>query len=172
MKEINKTYEEYERELEETGERDVRKPGEKITREGDPTVVQEPVFEKKVEKRVRFRKEKLVAEHIINLEFDRAEDYIREYVQNFNFKIILATFEILSTRKENGGINYNSFFVHHYDNYARLPKNQKFLLDEFAGKVKVVDDLSREKEGVREESPAEKGSIKKENEKKADTTQQ
>jgi len=172
MKEINKTYEEYERELEETGKEDIRAPGENINRKGDLTVDKEPVFEKKVEKRVRFRKEKKVAENLINLEFDRAEDYIREYVQDFNFKIILATFEILSTRKENGGINYNSFFVHHYDNYTRLPKNQKFLLDDFAGKVKVVDDLSREREGVQDESPAEKGSIKKESGKKEDKKQQ
>lgn len=37
-------------------------------------------FEKKIEKRVRFKKEKMVAQNLLNAEFDRAEDVIREYV--------------------------------------------------------------------------------------------
>ncbi len=145
----------------------------------------EEQFEKKLEKRVRFRKEKLTATFLMNGEFDRAEEVIREYVKDFNFKLIQATFEVLAARKKGGDdkVDYNTYVIHHYDNYARIPKKKKeagevrkdekgnvipaekkydSLLDELSEKVKVTGDIKREdveepgKEKGKEEADAGK----------------
>jgi hypothetical protein len=139
--EIDRTFEEYEKEGKSLKEKKDIETNEGSLKKGDGST-----FEKRIEKRVRFRKEKILARHILNLEFDRAEDSIREYVKDFNFKIILATFEILAARKKGEDFNYNSFFVHHYDNYSRLPEKEKPLLEEFSKVVKVTDDIPKEKE--------------------------
>jgi uncharacterized protein YlbG (UPF0298 family) len=171
MDEIDKTFEEYEEEVE-RGERKgteslkEKKEGEKgeqnLKKDSDNT------FEKKIERRVRFRKEKILAKHILNLEFDRTEESIREYVEDFNFKLVLATFEVLAARKKGEDMNYNSFFIHHYDNYSRLPEKEISLLEEFSKVVKVADDVPKIKEG-KEDSGT---SIKKRDEKKSKETEE
>lgn len=170
MDEIDKTFEEYEKEPEGgTKEGESLKEKKDIeTNKGDLKKGDDSTFEKKIEKRVRFRKEKILARHILNLEFDRAEDSIREYVKDFNFKIIQAAFEVLAARKKGGDLNYNAFLIHHYDNYSRLPEKEKPLLEEFSKVVKVTDDIPKEK---RDDSKAlmEKGDEKKSSENKGDT---
>lgn len=111
-------------------------------------------FEKRLEKKVRFRKERSTAQHILQNEFDRAEDIMREYVDDFNFKLIQATLEVLSARKGDGkgeapaagDINYAALIKQHYDNYMRTRKDQKTLMDEFASRLKVVDDIDKKGE--------------------------
>jgi hypothetical protein len=105
-------------------------------------------FEKKVERRVRLRNEKAVAQHLLNAEYEKAEDIIRNYVRDFNFKLIGATFEVLAVAGggKAGGIDYRAFVLHHTDNYSRYSKGS--LLDSFSGQVKVEDYV--------EKSPADK----------------
>jgi hypothetical protein len=105
-------------------------------------------FEKKVERRVRLRNEKTVAQHLLNAEYEKAEDIIRTYVPDFNFKLIRAVFEVLAASggEKAGGIDYRAFLLHHTDNYVRYSKGS--LLDSFSGQVKVEDYV--------EKSPADK----------------
>ena len=161
MDEIDKTFEEYEKEPEEgtKGEKSLKEKKDIETNDGGLKKGDEAIFEKRIEKRVRFRKEKILARHILNLEFDRAEDSIREYVKDFNFKIILATFEVLAARKKGGDLNYTAFLIHHYDNYSRLPEKEKPLLEEFSKVVKVTDDIPKEKRDASDAS-MKKGDVK------------
>lgn len=136
----------------------------------------EAAYEKRVDRRVRFRNEKTTAGYLLNREFEKAEDIIRGYVEDFNFKIIKATFEMLAakggeaegeTTKEaakkeagqpGGEISFKDYIVHHSDNYSRLSKHS--LLESFAGTVKVEDFVDKKK--IDEEDRAE---LKKEEEK-------
>ncbi|MCX7678053.1 MAG: hypothetical protein N2316_02425 [Spirochaetes bacterium] len=112
----------------------------------------EESVESNVDRRVRHRKENIVAKHLLYSEFERAEEVIREYVKDFNFKLILSTLKVMS--KQSGEIDYNSYFVHHFDNYARVFDIQKSLtegeegnrtlLDELIPHIRVVGDLKRE----------------------------
>lgn len=109
-------------------------------------------FEKKTERRVRFRAEKTVAQYILNREFEKAEDTIREYVDDFNFKIIKATLEMLAAEgaASAGGIDYTKLLLHHTDNYVRYSKES--ALSTFSGSIKVEDyvekdETAREKPG-------------------------
>jgi len=98
-------------------------------------------FEKKVEKRVRFRKEKRVARFLQNREFDRAEDIIRKYVDDFNFKKVGAVFTTLTEKKK--GYDYTKLTVHLLDNYLRL--KGKSVLFSLTKKVKVEDNVKENK---------------------------
>ena len=138
IKEMGKNYEEYEKES-----------------RGDKTSDQSKLsasYEKKVEKRVRFRNEKRAARFLINMEFDQAEDIMRRYVEDFNFKLITSTFEVISGGGEGGAgtgtdkgdkskTDYNAFKVHLMDNYSRLVKSS--ILESFYGKVTVEDKVDK-----------------------------
>ena len=124
--------------------------------------VTEATQEKSVERRVRFRNESKAARYLLNGEFERAEDILRSYIDDFNFKLILATFDVLSTtdadksaQDKTGAIDYNSFKVHLMDNYARF--SNKSLLETFLGSVKVEDDIEAGKEQSKEEGTKEQG---------------
>lgn len=110
-------------------------------------------YEKKTERRVRFRAEKTVAQYILNREFEKAEDTIREYVDDFNFKIIKATLEMLAAESaaSAGGIDYTKFLLHHTDNYVRYSKES--ALSTFSGSIKVEDYV--EKDESLEKKPGE-----------------
>lgn len=85
--EMNKTYEEYEKELTQqpaAGGGDVKSADGK-TEEAALTAT----FEKKMERSVRFRREQRVARYILNEEFEKAETIIRSYIENYNFKSVL-----------------------------------------------------------------------------------
>jgi len=140
IKQLGKSYEEHQTELE-----------NKKSTEGSGT---EPkTFEKKVEKRVRFRNEERTARFLLNTEFDKAEDIIRKYVDDFNFKLISAVFDVLSSKngkekQEADKIEYKKFRVHLIDNYTRLIKDS--LLDSIVGTVKVEDDIEADKKEKKE----------------------
>ncbi len=145
-----------------------KKGGEKETDEG--------AYEKRVDRRVRFRNEKTVASYLLNIEFEKAEDIIRGYVDDFNYKLIKATFEVMAAKggeaaketpkepakregEEPGGeAGYKGYIIHHADNYSRLSKHS--LLESFAGTVKVEDFVDKSK--IDEEDRAE---LKREEEK-------
>jgi hypothetical protein len=145
IREMSKEYEEFEKEQREK------------TTSQPKDGVETASFEKKVEKRVRFRSEKRAARFLINTEYDPAEDIMREYLEDFNFKLINSTFEVLSssggatagkegTGTEKGGapkIDYNKYKIHLMDNYSRLVKNS--VLEGFYGQVSVEDAVDEEK---------------------------
>ncbi len=146
FKHLNMTYEAYEESLKQ------KKEAETEGEEAQPKT-----FEKQVEKRVRFRNEARAARFLMNTEFDKAEDILRDYVDDFNFKLISATFDVLSDgseKKENGGgeaapraggkPDYSSYKVHLIDNYSRL--SQDSVMEGFLGDLKVVDDISEKPE--------------------------
>ena len=98
-------------------------------------------FEKKVEKRVRFRYEKKTAEDLLFYRFDKANDMIVKYIDDFNYKLILSTIQIINTSKEASAKDQDSFGsmeVHHLDNYTRFSKNS--ALETFIDKINVIDD--------------------------------
>jgi hypothetical protein len=116
----------------------------------DPRV--EYLYEKKIERRLRFRMEKRVAGYIRNGDFEIANDVIVKYVDDFDYKIIRATIEVMEAREEeeNLGLNYTTLKRHHLDNYSRLGDDS--LIDRFADRVRVVDDLQQDpNEGVNNE---------------------
>jgi len=120
-------------------------------------------YEAKVVKRVRFRNETKTARYLLDGEFDRAEDIMREYIDDFNFKLILSTFEVLSAAgkesasgKEAGAdekaqadrYDYSKFRIHLMDNYARFSKPS--MIDSILDTLKVEDDVEEKtkEEGV------------------------
>lgn len=134
IEELGKYYQEYDKAPKERGET-------------DPEAKGVGAFEKQLEKRVRFKKEKMVAEYLMNIEFDKAEDIIRKYITDFNYKIILATFDTLTLqnkelKQSEELIDYSQYKIHLLDNYLRLSKES--VLDSLMDKVKVEYDISKE----------------------------
>ncbi len=112
-------------------------------------------------KRVRFRNETKTARYLLDGEFDRAEDVMREYIDDFNFKLIVATFEVLSgsaTAEKEGTAgkeapadnkapvektDYNQYKVHLMDNYGRVSKQS--MIDGYLDSLKVEDNVEENK---------------------------
>ena len=120
-KELNKKFEEY-----------VNEPAVKSDKHEDRTA-----------RRVRFRREQVLARHLQNLEFSRAEDIIREYVEDFNFKLIVSTYDII---KPETSIDKSMKQVHHFDSYNRLfnRKSEESMLIIVSKDVKVIDDIEED----------------------------
>jgi hypothetical protein len=109
--------------------------------------VQDPAIEKKKEvfetkdaKRSRFRNEKRAAEYLMNYQFDKAHDIISKYIDDLNYKMILATFGALSAPEPGKGadthpVDYKRYKIHHTDNYARLSKQS--VIETLADKIKI-----------------------------------
>ncbi len=112
-----------------------------------PASKQEDTYEKRIEKRARFRDERRVAEYILTAEFEKAEPIIRDYVKDFNFNLITATIEFLVVNKSpiagNTTVEYLKRF--HDDNYSRYYSPS--TLNAFAGEMKVVDAIEKKPEG-------------------------
>ncbi len=145
LREIGKNYEDYEKDMKEQAAEPSKEPGIAM------------VFEKKVEKRVRFRNEKRAAKFLINTEYDQAEDIMRSYVSDFNFKLINSVFEVLSSanateknkeKNSSEGIDFNKYKIHLLDNYARITKDS--TLASFYGSISVEDAVSESK--IKEET--------------------
>jgi hypothetical protein len=180
--ELNKTYEEYEKQgVAEPVRKEEPKDAAGIKAEPAKTKEKELTsFEKKVAKRVRFRNEKTVASNLLNAEFEKAEDVIRDYVEDFNFKIIRATFEVLAAKgkeSKESAVGYDSFLLHHTDNYGRLSRHS--VLESFAGTVKVEDyvekdgqkgvlqdDGAKDKDGKGSDATKEAKAVEKKDDKK------
>lgn len=153
IKEMNKTWDDYQKETAaDTGEKKTADTTGEVKRDG---VVIEPAFEGRVEKQVRFRKEQVVARYLINGEFDKAELIIRTYVEDYNYKLIMATLVYLDTadthKGEDAGADkkkdYKAMMVHHKDNYHIL-KQEKSILEELVGQVRVADDVRSDNEVI------------------------
>lgn len=149
IKEMNKTYEEYEKETQESSTSAV-KEGTADAKKTGTTEVKQPAFEGKVERSVRFRKEQRVAQYLLNGEFDKAEPIIRSYVENYNFKLITATLKTLSEQGTHSGEgeiatqkqDYTKLLLHHNDNYVIM--NGKSVLEGMVGNVKVIDNVKKD----------------------------
>jgi len=149
-KQIGVSYEEYEKKLDEKEKSE------------------DAVFEKKVERRVRFRNELRTAKFLLDTDFDRAEDIIRRYVDDFNYKLISSTFQVLSAEKtaESGAVDYKDLQVHLLDNYQRLSKAS--VLDGLLDSIKVEDDISKKensdkKDETKKDDSADKKTVKENN---------
>ncbi|MFW6366707.1 MAG: hypothetical protein ACOC2H_09585 [Spirochaetota bacterium] len=118
----------------------IEPPGSSIeVSSDDPRVTY--LYEKKIERRLRFRQEKKVAEYLRNGDFKIANDIIVQYVDDFAFKIIQATIEVMQAREDENNLNldFQQLAVHHLDNYGRLSGDS--LVDSFADRVRVLDDI-------------------------------
>ena len=98
-------------------------------------------YESQIQKRGRFRNEAKLAKLLLFSEFDRASDFMRDYVEDLNFKIITGTFDVLSaeTKSPAGEIDYSRYKIHHIDDYSRL--FNKSAIDSFVDTLKVQDDI-------------------------------
>jgi hypothetical protein len=163
--EMNKTYEEHEKEL---AQQPASVEGEAKAGDGKTAEsVSTAAFEKKMERSVRFRREQRVAQYILNEEFDKAETIIRSYVENYNFKLILATLVTLSSGETHSAEgeapptskkDYTKFVQHHNDNYNIM--NGKSVLDSVTGDVKVVDSVKKDEKKVADEEKIEGNNTK------------
>ena len=111
------------------------------------------VYEMKLERSVRFRREQQVAGYLINGEFQKAEQIIRPYIDRYIYKLIMATITTLSGSSDHAGDggaaqgdrDYSKYVAHHKDNYSML--NGDSILDGMVGSVKVIDDMKKDEEG-------------------------
>jgi hypothetical protein len=163
--EMNKTYEQHEKELEQKsaslegdGKSDDGKTAESVIT---------AAFEKKMERSVRFRREQRVAQYIINEEFDKAEPIIRSYVEDYNFKLILATLNTLGSGETHSAEgeappsskkDYTKFIQHHNDNYNIMVG--KSVLDSVTGDVKVIDSVKKDEKKITDEEKIEGSNTK------------
>ncbi len=147
IEEMNKPYLEYEKEYEENRKALQAKEGEL-----DP-LSKSIVYEMKLERSVRFRREQQVAGYLINGEFQKAEQIIRPYIDRYIYKLIMATVQTLSgeTGHADGETaaksdkDYSKYVAHHMDNYSMLTGES--ILDSMVGTVKVIDDMKKDEEG-------------------------
>ena len=163
--EMNKTYEEHEKEF---AQQPASLEGDAKAADGKTAEsVSTAAFEKKMERSVRFRREQRVAQYILNEEFDKAETIIRSYVENYNFKLILATLVTLSsgeTHTAEGEAppaskkDYTKFIQHHNDNYNIM--NGKSVLDSVTGDVKVIDSVKKDEKKMADENKIEGNNTK------------
>lgn len=163
LDEMNKKYED--KQDSETGEvnpsvKNVSPETTKIEEALEKKLQQDKWYERKVEKKVRFRNEKQVAEYLYFFQFDQASDIFYKYIDDLNFKLIQTTFDVLKTEGNNTDTDFSSFYLHHTDDYARLSKKSAIL--NFINTLKVEDDISREAIAAEEETlKAEKTGIEK-----------
>jgi hypothetical protein len=141
VQELNRTFEEYEQEYQKSlTEHDTTAVQPADT--AKPAAAKEPVFEKKVEREVRFRLERKVAEYLRDAEFGKAEDLMYKYVDDFGFKLIQATLEVTAVKeKDTLALNWDTVKIHHADNAGRMMKPS--YLDSIAGNIKVTDDIKK-----------------------------
>jgi len=107
---------------------------------------QEDTYEKRIEKRARFRDERRVAEYLLTAEFEKAEPIIRDYVKDFNFSLITASIEYLVVNKSPivGTYTVEQLKRFHDDNYSRYYSPS--TLNAFASDMKVVDAIEKQPE--------------------------
>jgi hypothetical protein len=115
-------------------------------------------YENRLEERVRFRKEKRIAKFLINNEFDRVEKVLRRYVDDYNFNLIIATFDVLKNEKSETVVDYNKMKIHLLDNYVRLTKES--VMRSISATLKVEDEVSEEDiKKEKEKTEAKKKSV-------------
>ncbi len=135
-----------------------------------------PVLTNKVAEKIKFRQEKKAADYLMFFYFDKVNEILREYIKDFNYKMILATLNYLDSIKNPADvIDYRKLKVHHMDNYSRLSKPSAF--ESFIEKITVDEKTQAVPESgevqVKEESPQDNKDISKPNiEKKSDNNKQ
>ncbi len=173
FRELNKTYEESEaaKKTEPRLPKDAQQAAAQAPKEAARAAAAEQQkavseYESRIEQRVRFRKEKAAMQFLLHAEYDRAEEVIREYIDDFNFKLILSTLKVLSGKsgQETQGIDLAGYVVHHYDNYSRVYKSYgqpadkgaqspqdapvvpRTMLDVISESIKVTSDIPKGKD--------------------------
>lgn len=124
-----------------------------VTAVNAPASKQEETYDKRIKKRVRFRDERRAAEYLLTAEFEKADPIIRDYINDFNFTLIVAAIEFLFVNKSPIISNYTveQLKRFHDDNYSRYYSPS--TLNAFASDIKVVDAIEKKPEG---ELPDEK----------------
>ena len=147
--EMNKTYEEYLSEIQNNQSDDSNDSSTENKNNEDKDASNIAPFEKRAERRSKFNNEQRVARYILNEEFYKAEPIIRSYIDNYNFKLIMATLNALGDDAHTGesdspdtGKDYKQFINHHNDNYLIL--NEKSALESVAGDAKVIDYVKKD----------------------------
>ena len=98
-------------------------------------------FERKIDRHIRFKREARVAELMGHDYFSTAEEILRNYIYDFNFKLLDALLTVLSNDSENKNapkFDYTYIRLRLVDNYGKHAKDS--LLDSFRDNVKVDDD--------------------------------
>ncbi|MBN1500534.1 MAG: hypothetical protein JW982_10275 [Spirochaetes bacterium] len=145
LKEYNRDFNDYEKEytveLQTKKETYMEQNKDKSLQELQENDNSKYLFEKNVSRRLRFKMEQRTAEYLRNGEFDKANDIAVKYIDDYNFKLILAAIEILETgsKDEYPGFDFENLKTHHYDDFSRLRKDN--AIDLFISRVKVVDDI-------------------------------
>lgn len=112
----------------------------------------EALYEKRVEREVRFRRERIVAEYIRDGEFDSSKDIISKYADDLAYKLIMATIDIMAAKTtDTVDIDWNRVKAHHADNFTRLTRDS--FIDSFASRLKVSDDLASPANGANTTTP-------------------
>ncbi|MCL2155950.1 MAG: hypothetical protein FWH53_09825 [Leptospirales bacterium] len=147
--EMNKTYEEYLSEIQKNQSEESNTSSTENKNDENNEATKIAPFEKKAERSSRFKKEQRLAQYILNEEFAKAEPIIRTYVDNYNFKLIMATLIVLGDSSHTGesdssetGKDYKQYINHHNDNYLKL--NEKSALESVAGDAKIVDYVKKD----------------------------
>lgn len=112
---------------------DAKKRREEANSDGQAKIV-----ERKLDRHIRFKKESKVAELIHNDYFETAEDIFRQYIPDFNFKLLEALLVVLGGDSDNKNapkLDYAYMRVRHIDNYGRLAKDS--VLDSFLDNVTI-----------------------------------
>ncbi len=176
INEIEKSYSEAKQ-----AEADAKESKEGAGKDGERAAFDKEVqsYEAKVVKRVRFRNETKTARYLLDGEFDRAEDILRDHIDDFNFKLIVATFDVLSASGKETAADekastdkndYDKFKLHLVDNYSRLSKQS--TIDGILDTLKVEDDIAEKTEDDKnisiDEMSKDGGAVK--TDKKEDTT--
>jgi len=100
----------------------------------------EYLYEQKTQRRLRFKDEQRTAEYVRLGDFDLGNQIIVRYIDDFNFKMISATIEVLKARQENQtGIDYSTLMLQHLDANDRYSKPS--LVESFMQRVRVIDDV-------------------------------
>ncbi len=107
-------------------------------------------LDEKVVRRVRFREEAKMARFLQNEEFDRAEDIMRDFIDDFNYKLIDATIQLLfpadtggtsSGAPQNSELTPERLKLHLLDNYSRTMKD----IDPKAKPNTLIEEFLEEK---------------------------
>ncbi len=109
--------------------------------------------EKRVARRVRFRKENQFALYLLNGELEKGEPLVRYYIKKYPYKLIRATLSVLSldgghVGEERG--SYQKYIPHHRDNYGYLVGGS--FIKKHEKEVRVIDNINKDSQEEQRDS--------------------
>lgn len=108
-------------------------------------------LETKLDSKRRFKREVRAARFMRDRNFLAAEPILREYIPNFNFRLLTAMFDVLANEEDAPQLDYAQMKIHLLDDYEML--TQDSILKEIAKNVQLNDsDGSEDEDGGSGES--------------------